>query len=160
MKKCQKLRIGLFLPCVYHPLIFGSSSAHLRLISKTEIGIKKRPIIKIPLCCKDKKKYGKCGEDLRMCIFFCTFARYLCKPICNHTHGKTDTHSHHHHRCMRGATVHTHHTAKKWEVQQRTYLAKQANETRPHTLRHFARQRNTPKGTKEATSKTIIAYEQ
>ena len=36
--------------CFYPVSIIGSSSAHLRLISKTERGIKKRPIIKIPLC--------------------------------------------------------------------------------------------------------------
>ena len=61
---------------------------------------------------------------------------------------------------MRGTAVHTYHNTEKWEVQQRTYLAKQANETRPHTLRHFARQRNTQQSTQETTSKTIITYEQ
>ena len=61
------------------------------------------------------------------------------KRISTTTHGKTDTHSHRNHCSMRSAAVHTNHTAKKWEVQQRTHLAKQANETRPHTLRHFAR---------------------
>lgn len=62
-----------------------------------------------------------------------------CAKRISTTHGKTDTHSHHHHRSVCSATVRANHTAKKWEVQQRTHLAKQANETRPHTLRHFAR---------------------
>ena len=83
-----------------------------------------------------------------------------CAKRISTTHGKTDTHSHHHHRCMRGTAVRADHTAKKWEVQQRTHLTKQANETRPYSLRYFARQRNTQQSTQETTSKTIITYEQ
>jgi hypothetical protein len=106
--------------CFYPMSIIGLSSAHLRLISKTEMGSKKRPIIKISLytfMLQRYEKYGKCDEYLRMCIFFCTFARYFCKPICNHTHGKRDTNRHRNNRGVRSAALRAYHTAKEWQVQ-------------------------------------------
>ena len=53
----------------YHVSIIGLSSAHLRLISKTEMGSKKRPIIKIPLCCKDTKNMENVTNTC-VCAFF------------------------------------------------------------------------------------------
>ena len=134
MKKCQKLRIG----CFYPVSIISLSSAYLRLISKTEIGIKKRPIIKIPLCCKDTKNMENVAKTC-VCAFFFVPLHAKCAKRISTTHGKTDTHSHHHHRSVCSTAVHTYHNTEKWEVQQRTHLAKQANETRPHSLCHFAR---------------------
>ena len=61
--------------CFYPVSIIGLSSAHLRLISKTEIGIKKRPIIKIPLSCKDTKNMENVSNYLYISKKSCTFAR-------------------------------------------------------------------------------------
>ena len=61
----QLLRLVVFYPVS----IIGLSSAHLRLISKTEMGSKKRPIIKIPLCCKDTKNMENVAKTC-VCAFF------------------------------------------------------------------------------------------
>ena len=55
--------------CFYPVSIIGLSSAHLRLISKTEMGSKKRPIIKIPLCYKDTKNMENVTNTC-VCAFF------------------------------------------------------------------------------------------
>ena len=103
--------------CFYPVSIIGLSSAHLRLISKTEMGSKKRPIIKIPLCYKDTKNMENVTNTCVCAFFFCTFARYFCKPIYNHTHGKRDTNRHRNNRGVRSTALRAYHTAKKWQVQ-------------------------------------------